>query len=100
MKNPKKAPHGFKPIGNGMAGKPQTLQANKSKGARAVYFIRAASALAVVLPSVAVAPWAGPYRQKLLGWPLIPNVGTADGRKMWMHHPATHVGTPTPSFTA
>lgn len=36
---------------------------------------------------------------KLLGWERRANVGTADGRAIWWHHPATTVGTPTPSFT-
>lgn len=44
---------------------------DKSKGARAVYFIRAAAAKAVVLPSSAVAPWVGAYRARVLGWPAI-----------------------------
>jgi hypothetical protein len=36
---------------------------------------------------------------KLLGWERRANIGTADGRAMWLHHPATKVGAPTPTFT-
>jgi phage terminase large subunit-like protein len=44
---------------------------DKSKAARAAYTIRAASALAIVLPSSAVAPWVGAFRERILGWPAV-----------------------------
>jgi hypothetical protein len=44
---------------------------DKSKAARAAYPIKAASALAIVLPSAGVAPWAPLLRERLLGWPAV-----------------------------
>ena len=49
----------------------ETPGKDKSKPARADYYIRAAESSVIILPDSSVCPWIGAYVEKLVGWPAI-----------------------------